>query len=180
MAFGGDQSQLAKWGQSIIDSDLRSQSNLDHRTHPKSKSGSGTLPQKTLVRWRQHKTINSRRRMNKLAFYFYMSANYAHYYQLYKCAYGMGTERLAWTVWRYQDGAERNENVTAFFSCYCTVQLTWKVNATCVFPAGYTQGTCRSTTRFTRVTIVEPVATRNTPHTQGKSTPVQPTEAFVL
>ena len=48
MAFGGDQSKLAKRGQSIVDSDLRSQSNLDHRTRPKSKSGSRALPQKTL------------------------------------------------------------------------------------------------------------------------------------
>ena len=45
----------------------------------------------------------------------------------------------------------------------CTVQLTWKVNATRVLPAGDTRGTCRSTTHFTRVTIMKP--TGYTQHT---------------
>ena len=52
------------------------------------------------------------------------------------------------------------------------------VNAMCIFPMGDTRGTCRSTARFTCVTIMKPVG--YTQHTRGKSTPMQPTEVFVL
>ena len=48
IAYGSDQSWLATRGQSIIDSGLQSQLSLNRRTRPKSKSGSRTLPQKTL------------------------------------------------------------------------------------------------------------------------------------
>ena len=48
IAFGGNKSRLATRGRSIVDSRLQTQSNLDHRTHSKSKSGSSELLQNSV------------------------------------------------------------------------------------------------------------------------------------
>ena len=95
IAFGGDLSWLTMPGRSIIDSWLQSQSSLDRRTRPKSKSGSRALPQKTLE---DDGSI-------KLSI--------------------LVSEQTSWlsifTLWqRHLDGAERNKNITIFFGCYCT------------------------------------------------------------
>ena len=97
-----------------------SQAKPRSQNSPKIEEWQQSTAQEDFKSRQQYKTIDSSWQANELAFHFYTSANHAHYYQLYMRAYGMETERLAWTVQRHLDGAEQNKNVTIF--CMYTVQ----------------------------------------------------------